>query len=95
MSNVLLFQLLKCEDFLCFSVLYHCKLNIFGLLLEQNKTFEGVALGTFSYFSLFADILYTKQSKKKINRLINNENNHVVETLHKTICIFCYEFAWQ
>ncbi len=28
--NTCWFQLLKCEDLLFFSVLYHCNLNIFG-----------------------------------------------------------------
>ncbi len=35
MATIHLFQLLKCEDLLLFSVLYYCKLNVFGVWTQK------------------------------------------------------------
>lgn len=38
-------KLLQCEDFILFSILYYCKLNIsFGLLVRTNQQSDDITL---------------------------------------------------
>ncbi len=58
MPNIWL-HLFICEDFLLFSVLYDCKLNIFRYWTAgQNKTFEDVTLGFWSIVVGFFHFLF-------------------------------------
>ena len=74
MSNIHQDQIPRFKDLLFFSVLPHCKLNIFWVLDHWSvKTkFEDVTLGSGSLYWYFSNWLMGKT----VNRIIGNENDH-------------------